>query len=253
MQSEPLSLTMRLRALKHKCQTRQQQTMFNTLCRSVQNRNVEVDPRVSRQVLRGGRAQNIKQKKMYRPKRLRHHRAKYSPKKKAVSRTRVFKKYLPKKLSPKLKVQQLKEMQKSRRLYQQYRKLKKLGKLYKNRNKRVYVRKKVPQHQSKPSKHVTRAKRLYGLKSIRPNKEMARKTGCSVKGLTRIMCKGRSAYQSGGSRLNQNMYSWGYARLASATTGGKASRVDYHILNEECKKGSRGLKMASPGSRHMDS
>ena len=212
--------------------------MFNTLCRSVQNRNVEVDPRVSRQVLRGGRVQNIKRAKINRPSRYR------SPKKKAVSRTRVFEKYLPKKLSPKLKKQQLQEMQKSRRLYQQYRKLKKLGQLYKNRNKRVYVRKKVPQHQSKPSKHVTRAKRLYGLKSIRPNKEMARKTGCSVKGLTRIMCKGRSAYQSGGSRLNQNMYSWGYARLASATTGGKASRVDYHILNEECKKGSRALKMA---------
>ena len=46
------------------------------------------------------------------------------------------------------------------------------------------------------------------------------------------------AYHSSGSRPNQSKESWGYARLASAITGGPASKVDArslaHLLEEGC-------------------
>ena len=56
--------------------------------------------------------------------------------------------------------------------------------------------------------------------------------------------KGQGAYYSSGSRPNQTGHSWGYARMASAITGGKASAVDFHILKEECKKDSKALRLA---------
>jgi hypothetical protein len=52
--------------------------------------------------------------------------------------------------------------------------------------------------------------------------------------LKQIVRKGEGAYFSSGSRPNQTSQSWGLARLASSITGGKASAVDYNILNEGC-------------------
>ena len=60
----------------------------------------------------------------------------------------------------------------------------------------------------------------------------------------KIVKKGMGAYYSSGSRPNQSGSSWGIARLASSITGGKAAAVDYKILEEGCKKGSRALNLA---------
>ena len=49
-------------------------------------------------------------------------------------------------------------------------------------------------------------------------------------GLKKKFQKGQGAYFSSGSRPNQTGHSWGYARMASAITGGKAAAIDYHIL-----------------------
>ena len=35
----------------------------------------------------------------------------------------------------------------------------------------------------------------------------------------------------------------GYARMASAITGGKASAVDGHILKDECNKNSKPIRL----------
>ena len=77
-----------------------------------------------------------------------------------------------------------------------------------------------------------------------PNKELALKTGCTLSALNKIVKKGEGAYYSSGSRPNQTPQSWGLARLASSLTSGKAGAIDYNILNEGCKRGSKGYKMA---------
>jgi hypothetical protein len=79
---------------------------------------------------------------------------------------------------------------------------------------------------------------------MKPSKELAKASKCSLKGLKRMFKKGQGAYFSSGSRPNQTGHSWGYARMASAITGGKASAVDYHIIKKECKKNSRAVKLA---------
>ena len=58
------------------------------------------------------------------------------------------------------------------------------------------------------------------------------------------MKKGQGAYYSSGSRPNQTAHSWGYARVASSVSGGKASAVDNHILEEYCDKNSPALKLS---------
>ena len=85
---------------------------------------------------------------------------------------------------------------------------------------------------------------MYGVKAVGATAEYARKTGCDVAGLKKILSKGRGAYGSSGSRPNQTPQSWAVARLASATTGGKAARVDAHILREHCKRGGRARRAA---------
>jgi hypothetical protein len=95
---------------------------------------------------------------------------------------------------------------------------------------------------------------MYNVERIRPTQELARKTKCSIAALKQIVKKGEGAYYSSGSRPNQTAKSWGYARLASAITGGKASAVDYDILSRGCDhRSSRAYKLAkSPrfGKRH---
>jgi hypothetical protein len=68
-----------------------------------------------------------------------------------------------------------------------------------------------------------------------------------VKALRDIVRKGEGAYYSSGSRPNQTSRSWGVARLASAITGGPASRIDKKILAEGCDPGSPALALAAIG------
>lgn len=49
------------------------------------------------------------------------------------------------------------------------------------------------------------------------------------KGINETLRKGKAAYFNSGSRPNQNMFSWSYARLASVLLGGPARKVDRKI------------------------
>lgn len=142
---------------------------------------------------------------------------------------KVPKRYVPSSLKQKDKKNQRNQLKKSRSLYK----------------KNIYhTRKKVKSFVSKPSNHVQNAKRIYKIPSVRISRRLSQKTGCSLKGLRKIQSKGEGAYFSSGSRPNQTSKSWGIARLASSVTGGKASMVDYGILEKYCKKNSRALKLA---------
>jgi len=140
-----------------------------------------------------------------------------------------IKRYLPDRLSRRDRTRQRKELTKSRRLYKQN---------------KYYTRKSVKSFKSKPSKHVDNARRLYHIQNIRPTRELSRRTGCSLKGLRQIVRKGEGAYYSSGSRPNQTPQSWGYARLASAITGGKASAVDFDIIYKECDRRKPAYRLA---------
>lgn len=140
-----------------------------------------------------------------------------------------IKRYLPATLSRRDRTRQRKELTKSRKLYKQ-------GK--------YYTRKAMRSFKSKPSKHLERASTLYHVDKIRPSRELSRATGCSVKGLRQIVRKGEGAYYSSGSRPNQTPHSWGYARLASAITGGNASLVDFRILDKECDHRKPAYRLA---------
>lgn len=142
--------------------------------------------------------------------------------------------YLPKRLSRKDKKTQLRMLQKSRRLY-------KKGE--------YYTRKPVKSFKTKTSKHILAARKMYRIETIGPTLELASKSGCSLSALQKIVSKGEGAYFSSGSRPNQTGQSWANARLASALTAGKAGAVDYNILHDGCKPGSKGYKMAELAKR----
>jgi hypothetical protein len=138
--------------------------------------------------------------------------------------------YVPKNLSIKDKSKQLKMLLKSRRLY---------------KKKQYFTRKRVESYKNKPSKHILHARKIYGIDNIRPSKELAIKTGCSLSALKQIVAKGEGAYFSSGSRPNQTAQSWGYARLASALTAGKAAAIDYDILKKGCNPNKKAFKLAT--------
>jgi len=140
-----------------------------------------------------------------------------------------IKRYLPDTLSRRDKIRQRKELTKSRKLYKQH---------------KYYTRKSVKSFRSKPSKHLDRARKLYGVEHIKPTRELSKQTGCSLKGLRQIVRKGEGAYFSSGSRPNQTAQSWGRARLASSITGGNASLVDFHIINKECSHDKQAYRLA---------
>jgi hypothetical protein len=135
--------------------------------------------------------------------------------------------YLPKRLTTKDKHKQSQMLLKSKRLY-------KKG--------QYYTRKLVKSFQSKTSSHILKARKMYGVNKIGATNELAKKSGCSKIALAKIINKGAGAYYSSGSRPNQTAQSWGVARLASALTSGKAGAVDYDILHNGCKIGSKGYK-----------
>lgn len=115
------------------------------------------------------------------------------------------------------KIIQQKMILKSRRLYK----------------KGIYqTRKALPSYPHKKSSHVEKAKKKFGVDSMIPSAELAKKTGCPLAVLQKIVQKGEGAYYSSGSRPNQTPQSWGLARLASALTNGKAAKVDAHLLRE---------------------
>lgn len=142
--------------------------------------------------------------------------------------------YLPKILTRKDRKVQFKELQKSRKLY-------KKGSFY--------TRRKVSSYPMKKSQHIINAEKIYNVSKISANADLARKTGCSKNALTKIINKGEGAYFSSGSRPNQTAQSWGVARLASAITSGKAAAVDYSILEQGCKPGSKALHLAKIARR----
>lgn len=141
-----------------------------------------------------------------------------------------IKRYLPDALSQRDKTLQRSELTKSRKLYK--------------RHKYYTRRKNIRTFTSKPSKHTARARHIYGVDNIRPSRELARRTGCSIRGLRQIVRKGEGAYYSSGSRPNQTPQSWGNARLASTITGGNASAVDFHILTKECDHHKPAYRLA---------
>ena len=140
-----------------------------------------------------------------------------------------LKKYLPNSLSRKDKKKQYNMLLKSKKMYTK-------GK--------YFTRKKVNSFNSKTSPHIIKAFKVYNINSMEPTKELATKTGCSIKALKAIIKKGMGAYYSSGSRPNQTAESWGKARLASSITGGKASKVDFHII-KDCKHNMKAYRLAS--------
>ena len=147
-----------------------------------------------------------------------------------MTTVRVPMRYVPRTLSRKDRHKQIAMLKRSRRLY-------KRGEYYGRTTK-------LKSYPHVASKHVVVARRMYNMEKIVPNAALAAATGCSVGSLRQIVKKGVGAFYSSGSRPNQSPQSWGYARLASAITGGKAAGVDYAILQNGCKPRSRALRLA---------
>ena len=141
----------------------------------------------------------------------------------------IPRRYIPFSLSRKDKTKQKNMILKSRKLY---------------KSKKYFTRKNIFSFKSKPSNHIINAKRIYNIDKISPSRELAKKTGCSLQALNKIVKKGEGAYYSSGSRPNQTPQSWGLARLASAVTGGKASKVDFSILEKGCSHTGKAYRLA---------
>lgn len=146
--------------------------------------------------------------------------------------------YLPRRLSKKDQITQKRAIAKSRKLY-------KRG--------RYYTRKSVKSFHSKPSRHISTAKRIYRVATIGATPALAKATGCSQGALQQILRKGKGAYFSSGSRPNQTAQSWAVARLASSLTAGKAAVVDYNILEKGCKPTSPALRRAKTAKKKYGS
>jgi len=137
--------------------------------------------------------------------------------------------YAPKNLTRKDRKKQLSALRRSRSLY-------KKGVYYKRPN--------IKSFKTRKSRHLEHAKKLYGVSDMSITPTLAKRTQCSMKTLRKIVNKGEGAYYSSGSRPSQTAQSWGYARLASALTGGNSSIVDYHLLASGCAPNSLPLKLA---------
>jgi hypothetical protein len=145
--------------------------------------------------------------------------------------------YAPKSITRKDREKQLNSLRKSRKLY-------KKG--------QYYTRPKIASFPNKKSIHLEHAYKIYGVNNMTPTRKLANATKCNIKTLKKIINKGEGAYFSSGSRPSQTSQSWGYARLASALTGGNASIVDFHLLNEGCQTNSLALKLAKRTCRNQN-
>ncbi len=142
--------------------------------------------------------------------------------------------YLPDTLSFYDKRKQSQMIQKSRKLYKKH---------------KYYTRKRVPSYTNRVSKHIRKARSLYNVEQITPNRKLAMVTGCSLSAMRKIVNKGEGAYYSSGSRPNQTPQSWGLARLASAITGGKSAAVDYNIIRDGCSHTRKAYRLANNAKR----
>ena len=138
------------------------------------------------------------------------------------------KKYIPTQLTKKDKIKQRNDILKSIVLYKKH---------------KYYSRKPIKSFKSKRSNHLNHVKKIYGIHKLLINNELSNKTGCSKKVLKKIVNKGMGAYYSSGSRPNQTATSWGIARLASAISGGHASKIDFHLL-KKCNKSKKAYTLA---------
>ena len=143
---------------------------------------------------------------------------------------RVPIRYLPDKLSRGDRKRQGRMLIKSKKMYKKH---------------QYYTRKRIASFKSTPSPHILRARKIYNVQNIAPNKELSLKTGCKLSALNKIVRKGEGAYYSSGSRPNQTPQSWGLARLASSLTSGKAAAVDYGIIKEGCNHKKRAFILAN--------
>jgi hypothetical protein len=147
----------------------------------------------------------------------------------------------------KLPTKYLPSLNKKKDMQKQVKMLMKSKKQYKKH--KFFTRKNVKSYTSKPSNHVTDAKKIYNIQNITPNKDLAKKTGCSLSALKQIVRKGEGAYYSSGSRPNQTPQSWGLARLASSITSGKSAAVDYDILEKGCDHNKKAFILANKSKK----
>ena len=140
--------------------------------------------------------------------------------------------YVPDSLTRSDRVKQRRYLNKSKNLYKKH---------------KYFTRPEIPSFKSRVSRHIVRARKLYHVNKIVPSKQLSLKSGCSLKALKQIVRKGEGAYYSSGSRPSQTAQSWAFARLASALTGGKSSRVDYHILRNGCDHTKTAFRLAKKG------
>lgn len=113
------------------------------------------------------------------------------------------------------KAEQVKEIEKSKRVYKQ------TGK--------VIERKKVSNAKHVRSPHVVEFERRYGF----PVSDLARvKKEFPNTDIDTILSKGRAAFASSGSRPNQSPASWSLARLSSVLVGHKALAVDKDLVGD---------------------
>jgi hypothetical protein len=138
--------------------------------------------------------------------------------------------YLPQNLTNIDKKKQAEMLLKSKKLYKKH---------------KYYTRKNIASFKNKKSSHISNARKIYNIKNIAPNKELALKTGCTLEALNQIVKKGEGAYYSSGSRPNQTAQSWGLARLASSLTSGKAAAVDYDIIEKGCDHKKKAFILAN--------
>ena len=148
----------------------------------------------------------------------------------SIKSKKVPMRYLPKMLTKKDKQKQIKMLTKSKKLYKKH---------------KYYTRKNISSYKNKKSNHISNARKIYNIKNIIPNKELAQKTGCKISALKQIVKKGEGAYYSSGSRPNQTPQSWGLARLASSLTSGKAAAVDYDIIKKGCNHKKKAFLLAN--------
>ncbi len=142
--------------------------------------------------------------------------------------------YVPKRLSKKDTLSQVKMLTKSKNLYKKH---------------KYYTRKRLPSYKNKPSVHLSHARKIYDIDNVTPTNELARKTGCKLSALQKIVNKGEGAYYSSGSRPNQTPQSWGLARLASSITAGKSAAVDYDIIKNGCNHHKKAFILANKSRR----
>ena len=98
-----------------------------------------------------------------------------------MSIEKVPSRYVPENLNYKDKIKQKKMLVKSRKLY---------------KRKKYFSRTPVKSYKSKTSSHITNAKKIYNINTIKPSRKLSIKTGCSISALKKIVQKGKGAYYS---------------------------------------------------------